>query len=66
MPKTAIKHEFPLKTRSDFTKVDCEVTLTVNGNELPNLDVLGKALEVAIAGVQAHVTESYKVVPERV
>jgi len=49
-----------------MTKVDCEIGLKVDGRELPNLAVLGAALEAAVDRVQQIVTESYKVVPERV
>jgi hypothetical protein len=40
--------------------------MSVDGKELPNMAVLGKALEEAIELIQNRVTESYKVVPERV
>jgi hypothetical protein len=38
----------------------------VDGKELPTMAVLGAALEEAIELIQKKVTESYKVVPERV
>jgi hypothetical protein len=66
MPKTGIRQSFELTTRDRYTKVDCEIGLTVNGRELPNMEVLGKALDAAAELVQQKITESYKVVPERV
>lgn len=66
MPRVALEMETELTTRSTFSKVDCELTLTVNGRELPNTAVLGDALEKAFAEVQRIVTESYATVPERV
>lgn len=65
MPKSGLRQEFELSTRSQYTKVDCEMSLSVNGKELPNLEVLGRVFEECLALVQTRVTESYKVVPER-
>ena len=66
MPKTGIRQTFELTTRDRFTKVECEVGLTVNGRELPNMEVLGKALEAGIQLIQDSITESYLKVPERI
>ena len=66
MPKTGIRQNFELTTRDRFTKVECEIGLTVNGRELPNMEVLGKALEAGIQLIQDSITESYLKVPERV
>ena len=66
MPKSALKQTFDLTTRNAFTKVECEIGMTVNGRELPSLEILGKAFEAAILHMQEQVTDAYKVVPERV
>jgi Cu/Ag efflux pump CusA len=66
MAVNALRTEFELMTRGPHTKVDCEIGVKVNGRELPNLAVLGEALEKAVETVQAIVTESYNKVPERV
>jgi hypothetical protein len=66
MPKTGLRQTFDLTTRNAYTKCGCEVGLTVDGKELPTMAVLGAALEEAIELIQKKVTESYKVVPERV
>jgi len=66
MPATGIKTEFEMTTRSALTKVKCEVGINVDGRELPNMAVLGEALEKAVELIQRTVTDSYKVVPERV
>jgi len=63
---SGIRQEFDLKTRGAYTKVKCEIGLKVDGNELPNLAVLGEALEAAVNEIQRIVTESYVKVPERV
>ena len=66
MPVNAVRQEFQLETRSKFSTVDCEIGLKVNGKELPNLAVLGNAMEKAVELIQQIVTESYAKVPERV
>lgn len=66
MAKTGLRSQFELETRSKHTKVNCEVVLSVDGRELPNMAVLGGALEAAIELIQDKVTESYKEVPARV
>jgi hypothetical protein len=66
MPKVGLRETFELKTRNDYTKVECEIGISVNGRELPSMAVMGAALEDAIKLFQERVTESYKAVPERV
>ena len=66
MPVTGIRQEFQLTTRSAYSKVECELGIKVTGNELPNMAVLGDALENAIKEIQRIITESYVKVPERV
>ena len=66
MPVTGIRQEFQLTTRSAYSKVECELGIKVTGNELPNMAVLGDALENAIKEIQRVITESYVKVPERV
>lgn len=66
MPVSRVNQEFELMTRNANTKVEAKISLEINGREIPNLAVLGDAVEKAIAIVQAQVTESYKAVPERV
>lgn len=62
---TGLRQEFDLQTRSAYTTVKCEIGLKVDGRELPNMEVLGGALEEAIAVIREKVQESYKRVPER-
>jgi len=66
MAKTGLKSSFELTTRTPHTKVACEVSFIVDGRELPNMAVLGEALEAAVILIQEKVTESYKEVPARV
>lgn len=66
MPKSALKQEFPMHTRNDYTNVDCELAISIEGKELPSLSVLGEALEAARELIQKRVTESYKAIPVRV
>lgn len=66
MPKTIIKESFDLATRNDYTKVECEVSISVDGKELPSTPVLGSATEAMIETLKQVVKESYRVVPERV
>jgi len=66
MPKSALTQEFRLTTRNDLTHVECVINITIDGRELPNLEVMGKALEDAVATVKNTVKESYVKVPERV
>lgn len=66
MPITGLRQEFELETRNKYTKVTAEIGFKVNGRELPSMAVLGAAVEEAIELIQNKITESYKVVPERV
>lgn len=66
MPKSALKQEFTLRTRNDYTNVECEFSISVDGKELPSLEVLGSALEAARELIQTKVTESYKAIPVRI
>jgi hypothetical protein len=54
-----------MTTRDKYKKVNCEVGLSLDGQELPNMSVLGAALEEATALIQQRVTESYQEVPAR-
>jgi len=65
MPRTGLRHTFKMTTRSKFTDVEAEIGITVDGKELPNMAVIGDALEAAVELVQKKVTESYQVVPPR-
>lgn len=65
MPASGLRTEFDLRTRGLQT-VKCEVGIKIDGRELPNLAVMGDALEKAVELIQQHVTESYAKVPERV
>ena len=65
MPDMGLRESFDLETRNKYTKVECEVGLKVSGRELPNMAVLGEALEAAIELIQAKVADSYKEVPVR-
>lgn len=61
MARIGLTQEFDLTTRNAYTKVDCEVNIKVSGKELPSMSILGAALETAVADIQTHITESYKV-----
>jgi hypothetical protein len=65
MPKIGMRESFEMETRNKYTKVECELAISVNGRELPSAAVLGSALEEAIKIVEARVKESYEVVPPR-
>lgn len=65
MAKTQIKQNFELTTRG-ISKVAAEISLTVDGREIPSMSVLGDSLEKALVTIQTAITESYKLVPERV
>jgi hypothetical protein len=54
-----------METRNKYTKVQCELGLTIDGRELPSMAIVGEALEKAIELIEAAVAESYKVVPPR-
>ena len=63
MPTTGLTQEFELSTRNEYTKVKAELGFKVEGRELPNMEVLGAALEDAIELIKLRVKESYKVPP---
>lgn len=65
MPKIGMREEFDLPTRDRFTTVQCELGIRIEGKELPNLDVVGGAMEKALEVVRMHIAESYLKVPER-
>jgi len=66
MAKVGLRTEFNMETRTKYTKVNCVVQLSLDGQELPSMAVLGPALEEAAKMIQDRVTESYKEVPARV
>jgi hypothetical protein len=66
MPKLAVNQEWELRTRNDFVKCDAIITVTVEGKELPTMQTLGRATELAAMLIQEEVTKSFKVVPENV
>src|SRR5215831_175126 len=65
MPKIGLRETFELETRNKYTKVNCEIGLSVDGRELPSMAVLGEALQLAVALIEGKVKESYEVVPPR-
>lgn len=65
MPRHELSQEFDLRTRG-MSKAECTVSIKIDGRELPNMAVVGGALEEIIKLVQERVTDSFKVVPERV
>lgn len=66
MAKQQLSQEFKLDTRSEFTQVDCVITVSIDGRELPSLNIMGNAVDAAIATVREAVKESYAQVPARV
>lgn len=66
MPKLGMHETFDMQTRDRYTKVECELSITVDGKELPTLGVVGEAIELCVTLVQEHVKRSYEAVPERV
>lgn len=65
MPKMGLRESFELETRNKYTKIECELGISINGRELPSMSVVGEALEKAIKLIEDAVAESYKVVPPR-
>lgn len=65
MPNIQMEQEFDLETRNSFTKVQARMVFSVNGRELPNMSVLGGAVEKAIEVIKKDIADSYKI-PERV
>jgi hypothetical protein len=66
MPKIGLKSNTELQTRNAYTKVGCEISVIVDGKELPSMGVVGEALEKAIELFQNEIKKSYEVVPVRV
>jgi hypothetical protein len=66
MPKMGMRETFEMQTRDRYTKVECELGVTIDGKELPAMGVVGEALEKCVTIIQEHVKQSYEVVPERV
>lgn len=66
MPKNTIQVAAKVNTRNQWTNVDAALVFEIDGKELPNLSVLGNAVEEAWELIQKKITESYKVVPPRV
>lgn len=65
MPQIGLRHTFEMPTRNNYTKVNAEIGLKLDGRELPNTAVLGEALDKAVEMIEEHIKQSYKVVPER-
>jgi hypothetical protein len=65
MPQIGLRESFKMETRNRYTTVDCEVGMKLDGKELPNMAILGEALEKAIEMIQEDIKKSYEVVPER-
>jgi hypothetical protein len=65
MPKMSLNETFEMETRNKYTKVECVLAISINGRELPNMSVVGEALEKAIELIEDAVKKSYEVVPPR-
>lgn len=65
MPKHSVKTELPLTTRG-YTKANAEISITIDGHEVPSTAVLGAALDQAVDIIQQAIVKSYEVVPARV
>ena len=65
MPEVGLNQKFELETRNRYTKVNASLTLKLEGRELPNMAVLGEALEEAILLVENKIKQSYQEVPAR-
>ena len=65
MAKVGLRSHFEMTTRDKYKKVNCEVGLSLDGQELPSMSVLGAALEEAVQLIQDRVTQSYQEVPAR-
>lgn len=66
MPRVGLKHSGQTETRNAYTKVDTEFSVSIDGKELPNMGVVGEALEKCIELFNAEIKKSYEVVPARV
>ncbi len=65
MPKIGLRESFEMETRNKYTKVECELAITIDGRELPGMAVVGEALEQAVKLIEDAVKKSYEVVPPR-
>ena len=65
MPKMGLRESFEMETRNKYTKVNCELSITIDGRELPAMGVVGEALEAAAKQIEDAVKKSYEVVPPR-
>lgn len=65
MPKIVLRQEFDMQTRNQYTKCKAEISISLDGTELPTMAITGKLLEQAITAIQNGVTESYQTVPAR-
>lgn len=65
MPASGLRQEFEMETRDRYTKVKTEVGIKVDGKELPNMAVVGAALDEAIELIKTRIKEAYTKVPER-
>jgi len=60
-----LRESFEMETRNKYTKVNCEMAISVDGRELPAMGVVGEALEQCIKLMEEAVKKSYEVVPPR-
>jgi hypothetical protein len=65
MPKHGLKLEFEMQTRGLYNPATTELSISVDGKELPNMAVIAGALEECAELISERIRESYKVVPER-
>jgi hypothetical protein len=65
MPRHGLKLEFEMKTRGAFNDAETELSISVDGKELPNMAVIAAALEECAELISERVRESYTTVPER-
>jgi hypothetical protein len=65
LPATSVWQEFEVEGKDRYRKCQAEITLKVDGRELPNLEVLGRVLEECIERVILRVKESHMEVPPR-
>ena len=66
MPQTTIRQELELPTRNQYTRINAEISLKIDGREIPNMAVLGEALDAAVVLVSEKIQQSYQTVPARV
>jgi hypothetical protein len=65
MPAMNMNQEFDMTTRDRNTKVKVDMAVNVSGPELPNMDIVGAALEKCIELMRTEVAASYLKVPQR-